>query len=334
MADDFHHQRVETRMRRAAGMREIVVLAVGDICLRGIYHKPQDAVDGPDNLAAECSGRIGVLLLNHGFLPKAGPGDSAVYWADAFARSGYPSFRLDLPGLGDSDGTVPAPMLEFINSGGYASFLSDAVKQLVERFQLSGMVVVGHCASAVTTLFAAAQSKECVGVVLTDPYFFRVNERTEVLRKLGRWASWSRVGSLVRQFYVHLKHIPLALRRGRLPNNANWELLECWRQLTSHDVPVLILKAPTLAAEGFKARTGEFDYLAYLQSRAGVHSRIAIRYVEGTNHSFADRVGREAVHDHIHEWLSRFFPLAPSECGAQFRTSRPLTRLLTESKVS
>jgi pimeloyl-ACP methyl ester carboxylesterase len=288
------------------GTREIVSVTVNGLCLRGVHHKAGPGPVGGDHSQR----RTGVLLLNHGFLPKSAPGDSAVFWADALAGAGYPCFRLDLPGLGDSDGAIAMPMLEFVNAGGYAPYLSAAVKQLVEGFALAGMVVVGHCASSVTALFTAAQTKECMGLVLTDPYFFRVTERTEVLRKMGRWASWSRIGSFVRRLYVHCKHIPLLFRRGQLPKNANWELLACWRQLNSHGAPILILKAPTLAAEGFKARTGEFDYLAYLQTHASPQSRTVLRYIEGTNHSFADPVGRRAVLAEMEHWLDSFFPLA------------------------
>jgi pimeloyl-ACP methyl ester carboxylesterase len=316
-------------VQSTTGTREVVALTVSGICLRGVHHKA--CWPSGDNVRNR---RTGILLLNHGFLPKAAPGDSAVYWADALASSGYSCFRLDLPGLGDSDGEIPMPMLDFVNSGGYAPLLSAAVKELVQRFQLTGVVIVGHCASSVTALFTAAESKECKGVVLTDPYFFRVNERTEVLRQLGRWASWSRVGSFVRKLYVHVKHIPLALCRGRLPKNANWELLACWRQLTTNGVPILILKAPTLAAEGFKARTGEFDYLAYLQVHASPHSRTIIRYIEGTNHSFADKVGRAAVLEQTRRWLDSFFPITGSATTECQGACRHAPQCLSESKVS
>jgi pimeloyl-ACP methyl ester carboxylesterase len=293
-------------LNAAIETREVLTVAVGGTCLRGTYHKPHDA----SGLQA-CLGRrsrIGILFLNHGFLPRAAPGDSAVYWADWFANRGYPSFRFDLPGLGDSDGDVPAQMLDFVNAGGYAPTLSAAVKQLVERFGLSGVVIMGHCSGAVTALYTAAINKECKGVVLTDPYFFLPHERTKIREELTHWASWSRLGALTSNTYYYLKYIRLMLHRNRPPRNANLALLRCWNQLASAGMPILVLKAPALKARGLKPRIGEFDYLGYLQALSGRNSRVVIQFIEGTNHSFADAVGRVAIRKHTEEWLDAYFP--------------------------
>jgi hypothetical protein len=66
---------------------------------------------------------------------------------------------------------------------------------------------------------------------------------------------------------------------------------------------MLVLKAPALKTRGLKPRIGEFDYLGYLQSKANPRNRVSIEFVEGTNHSFADRRGREAVRQNIEQWL-------------------------------
>src|SRR6202034_2178754 len=58
---------------------------------------------------------IGVLFLNPLSTPRALIGDTAVYWASSFAAQGYPSLRIDLPGLGDSYGELPKDLLTFIN---------------------------------------------------------------------------------------------------------------------------------------------------------------------------------------------------------------------------
>jgi pimeloyl-ACP methyl ester carboxylesterase len=286
----------------------LITVDVGEIRLQGTYHKSHEEGSRPETVP-ETRDRIGVLFLNHGFLPRAAPGDSAVYWADSFANCGYPSFRFDLPGLGDSDGDIPSQMLDFVNAGGYAPMLSATVKDLVERFRLSGVVIMGHCAGAVTALYTAAINKQCRGVVVTDPYFFLQRERTKIRAELSQWSSWSRIGALTSDVYYYLKYIRLLSLRNRPPRNANLPLLRCWTQLASAGLPILLMKAPAVKSHGIKPRMGEFDYLGYLGALSGRGSRVVVKFIEGTNHSFADLVGRAAIRQHAEEWLNACFPI-------------------------
>lgn len=90
-------------MNAAIETRELISVAFGGIRLWGTYHRSHGGRSGvPEDLAEKH--RVGVLFLNPGFQPRAALGDSPVYWADSFAKCGYPSFRFDLPGLGDSGG--------------------------------------------------------------------------------------------------------------------------------------------------------------------------------------------------------------------------------------
>jgi pimeloyl-ACP methyl ester carboxylesterase len=295
-------------MIRAIETREVIDIPVTGLRLRGTYHRPkQYAEDG--NAAADRPKGPGLLFLNHGFLPRAAPGDSAVGWADSLASSGYSCFRFDLPGLGDSDGEPPTPMLDFVNRGGYAPIVSALSKQLIERYALSGIVIVGHCAGSVTALFTAPLTRECQGLVLTDPYFFLPRERTQFRIELSHWTSFSRLGAMASRLYHFVKHIRLLMRRNRPPWNANLPLLRCWKQLSSAGVPMLVLKAPSLRSRDFKPGIGEFDYLSYLQAMSGGRSRVAVEYIENTNHSFADDRGRAAVLENLQKWLDHHFPV-------------------------
>jgi len=285
-------------MNEAIETRELITVTAGEFRIRGTYHRSSDN--------RICTGRwnpVGVLFLSPGFLPRAAAGDSAVYWADSLAKCGYPSFRLDLPALGDSDGDVLRPILDFIHAGGYAPGLSAAMKDLVERFSLSGVVIFGHCAGAVTAIYTAAVSKDCKGLVLQDPYFFLPQERPKIRAELSNWVSWSRLGGLASNVYHFLRHIRLLVRRNRPPKNANLPLLRCFHQLASAGMPILVLKAPALKTRGLKPRVGEFDYIGYLQALCGRSSRVVVQYIEGTNHSFADPDGRAAVRHHTEQWL-------------------------------
>ena len=112
----------------------------------------------------------------------------------------------------------------------------------------------------------------------------------------------------VSNVYYCLKYIRLLVRRNRPPRNANLALLRCWNQLASAGMPMLVMKAPALKARGIKPPMGEYDYLGYLQALSGRGSRIAIKFIEGTDHSFADSVGRTAIRQHTEEWLNTCFP--------------------------
>lgn len=303
-------------MNSAIEGRELISVTVAGALLRGTYHHAIDenflsGVNSNRKLS-----RPGLLFLNHGFLPKSAPGDSAVFWCERITQCGYPCFRFDLPGLGDSDGEAPARLLEFMNAGGYAAAVAALVKALVERYGLTKVVIVGHCACAVSALFAAPQVKECAGLILTDPYFFVPRERTRIWMLLRHWSSWSRIGATLSSMYYLLRHVRHLVGRNRLPRNANFPLLQAWKQLSSAGTPMLVLKAPALKTRGLKPRIGDFDYLGYLQSKASPRSRVSIEFIEGTNHSFADRKGRTAVVESVERWLSSQFCVSPKERAA------------------
>src|SRR5271154_6327892 len=208
-------QAIETR----GATRELIALAIDGVCVRGTYHRPPQ--ESSEN------SRTGVLFHNPGFLPRAGIGDSAVGYADAFAKTGYPCFRIDVPGLGDADGESPKDLLDFINTGGYAPVLSATVKELVERFGLSGMVLVGHCAGAVSTLYAARVSKECAGLVLLDPYFHLPVFRPKLRDNLSEWAGNSWLGGQFSKVFDFLKLVRRMIAGSKVPGNANLPLIRC-----------------------------------------------------------------------------------------------------------
>ena len=159
-----------------------------------------------------------MMFLNSLSIPRTATGDSAVYWADSLARGGYPVFRLDLPGLGDSCGEVPNELLDFINEGGFGSIASAKAKELVQRFDLAGVVIVGHCAGAITAIHAAAGCPECKGLILMDPYFhLQKANRPKVRQKLSDWARRSKLGGLFSNIYDLARDVRLLLLRNAPP---------------------------------------------------------------------------------------------------------------------
>jgi pimeloyl-ACP methyl ester carboxylesterase len=304
-------------MKEGTETRELLALDGHGAIVRGTYHKTYNScADSPSNLIER--DRVGVVFLNGLAATRASNGDVTVYWADSFAERGYPSFRLDLPGFGDSEGDPPPEWLNFINAGGYASIAAAKIKELVTRFNLSGVVIVGHCSGTVAAIHAAA-NRECLGLVLMDPSFHLSRSQTtrpKVRQKLNDWALQSRFGGFLSRIFDFLKQIRLLLRANALPENANFSLLRQWKEVASTGMPILILKAPRWRSPGTKPRVGEFDYLKHVLGLAGRKGRVVVKVMEGANHSFANRLGRVAVRQHTECWLNDNFPSLKREEGA------------------
>lgn len=293
--------------------RELIELSGPEGPIRGTYHRLHEEryLADSNSMARE---RVGVLFLNGLYATRAGNGNSATYWADSLAELGYPSFRIDLPGFGDSSGAAPTDPLAIINAGGCAEATAGAIKEIVRCFGLEGIVIAGHCAGAVSAIYGAAARSECRGLVLMDPYFYlpRV-EMPKVRQQLNLWARRSRIGGALSRAFDLYKRIRLILDRSNLPENANVALLKCWKQVAAAGLPVLILKAPSRGATSAKPRMGEFDYLGYILRLAGRQHRVQLRIMETANHSFSNQEGRLAVRREVEGWIQEFFPLTRRE---------------------
>jgi len=304
-------------MHEAIDKRELIVLDGAGLRLQGTYHRPSDHLSlAPFGQPRQA--RTGVLFFNSLSLPRAASGDSAVHWADSIADQGYPTFRIDLPGLGDSGGHSSTDLLEFINAGGFTSVAASAMRELVERFSLSGLVIFGHCAGSVSGIYTAASSKDCKGLILLDPYFHLPQaKRPRVREELSDWVRRNKFGKLLSNAYDHSKNIVMGLRGSVLPGNANFELLAKWKQLATAGLPILLLQAPGIKAQGAKPRVGQFDYIDYVVKLAGRRSQVSAEFVEGADHSFANHDGRKAVERHIDQWLASHFPLGDFDRAAK-----------------
>ncbi len=311
-------------MTKTLPTRELITLDGLGVFLRGTYHPPHDlpvergpgsgTAAGDRSLAPspDISGRLAVVFVNALSTPRAGCSDTAVYWADSFAALGYPTFRLDLPGLGDTDGELPVELVNYITAGGHAPVLAAKVRELVQRYNLRGVVLAGLCAGSISSLFAASERRECKGLILLDPYFHLPKWMTPKVRPgLVHWSRRTRLGKFLRYTYDRLRERPWTLRGNAIPRNANFDLLGRWKQIASKGMPILILKSP-----GIEPRPGQFNYMQYVLDTAGRDARVVVETIEDTDHSFANRSGREAVRLHAERFLAAYFPRMAVEAPA------------------
>lgn len=289
-------------MQQDISTRALITLECSGYAIPCTLHK---ACTGPavTDMREEQRNTIGILFLNSLSPTRAAPGDSYVSWADSFARKGFPCFRIDLPGFGDSVTDPPENLVEFINSGGYAPVTCSVIDTLLENFQLSGVVVVGLCAGAVSAIYAAAAKQECCGLILLDPYFHipetggaTILEKVEGHIPPGALRRWT----------MRVLDRPRSCRERQssdeFPKDANLNLLYNLRSVISSDRPIMIINSPIKAAA-----EANFNYVAYIQRWMLKKNQVVTKVVSGAHHTFANREARDAVREITEQWLCSTF---------------------------
>jgi len=125
--------------------------------LVGILTRPAEPEPRTDGLA--------MVILNAGIIHRTGPNRLHVRLARSIATGGTPTFRIDLPGIGDS-GTL--------GSGGSAveeamAGIGAALDELERLGVASRFLVFGLCSGADLSFMAATVDPRISGIVLIDP---------------------------------------------------------------------------------------------------------------------------------------------------------------------
>ncbi|PZQ33140.1 MAG: alpha/beta hydrolase [Stenotrophomonas acidaminiphila] len=122
---------------------------------------------------------VAVILLNAGFIHRAGPYRMGTRLARLLGDAGYPVLRFDLPGIGDSIDLADRPETDVIRG------VLDAVAKQTgcQRFVIGGL-----CAAADAGWKVAVADPRVEGLILLDG----------IARK-GAWATWARLRRLVRK---------------------------------------------------------------------------------------------------------------------------------------
>lgn len=290
-------------------MREPLTIEQDGLLLHGTAHRG----------GAECE--TGVLFLNSGSLPRSSRGDLYAQMADALGEKGFPCFRVDLPGLGDSQGDAPQEYVGFyklVQEGEYADCVIKLARELRRRYGLSGLVLLGICGGAQTSVFAAAreQSAGVAGLALLDMPFFlyqdskpRVDKRTSralgnriilsvltIKARMRDWVLSQKWEPTATAIHNRLKRLTRRTKSGSLPTNTNHALIQDLCSLLNRGVPALLVTAHPPIPE-----PPSYDYVGHLAGRAA--GGLKHVKIHGTTHSFVENEGAVAVLEAVSSWL-------------------------------
>ena len=317
-------------------MRKALQLDIAGHRLFGTLH--DQALSMPSRHQST-SGRIGVLLLSFGQQPRSWVGDLGSSIADRLDAQGYPTFRFDMPGLGDSPGDIPVHLEELwrdILRGAHELPLHALCEDLVRRFSLKGLVVGGFCGGAVTALYAVnSRSPLILGLVLLEPEMALVRtssptgnavpapltvdsfqERIDLLRlRICSPESWRRLikGKSDYKFWINLWHgqfdfvarklSNLGRRKKLLPPETNHRMLNSWQLARRLRIPTLVLSVGSPNRSRY--------YRAYGLQPGVPDLKSALQWVEipNTTHALLTGGAKEAVGKHFETWVIENFPL-------------------------
>lgn len=312
-------------------MRKALQLDVAGHRLFGTLHD-HDIKDSEHD--QKSSQRIGVLLLSFGQQPRSWVGDLGSSIADRLDEQGYPTFRFDMPGLGDSPGDLPVYLEELwrdILLGAHEAPLHALYGELTRQYSLKGLVIGGFCGGAVTALYAVnARSPLMLGLVLFEPEMALVRtnsstaghtvapltvdsfqERVELLwQRLRSPNSWRRLLSgradyafwyrLLESYAHKLKN--LARRTKPLPAETNLRMFNSWQLARRLRIPTLVVSVGSHNRSKY--------YRAYGLQPGVAEPKSALQWVEipNTTHAMLTGGAKDAVGKHFVNWISSTFP--------------------------
>jgi len=119
--------------------------------LFGIFHPPKDG-----------NNDFGIIFANSGMQNRVGPHRLYVVFARILSQIGYAVLRIDLPGIGESEGTLTETHFDAYDQDG----LTSAINFMKRTKNIKRLALFGICAGARTSLKAGSIDRRVDGLVL------------------------------------------------------------------------------------------------------------------------------------------------------------------------
>lgn len=250
-----------------------------------------------------------VVFLNSGIVHSIGANRIYVRLARALATEGFPTFRFDLSGLGDSDSAPEGADLE--RTEVVAGDVRDAFEEARRQTGAQQAVLIGLCSGADDALGNVLQDDAIVGAIAIDPDIIRTPRffLQEISNSLRAPHAARRA---VRRAF---KATPRLNTAGTVTGPGGTASLRASKTLSHAEM------RDRLRAHVRKGKKELFLFTAGLPQRYNYHDQfkdafrgidyddlIEFAYFRNADHTFSTEAMRVALVEHIVAWCQRSFP--------------------------
>ncbi|MEM7414869.1 MAG: alpha/beta hydrolase [Gemmatimonadota bacterium] len=252
-----------------------------------------------------------VLIPNSGIVHHVGVGRLHTRAARRLADRGFPSFRFDYSGIGDSK-----PTGEAMSIGDAVLRDLDTAADYVREQGFRRIVVFGLCSGGRDALELAVRDESVVGTFAIDLMSDFVTLKHQVVHfapRLLRWSSWKNL-LLGRNARLSGAARALAGAGPEVEDSEPWpeegprsrlerpRLAEMLGQLVRRDVRMYFA-----FSNGLEDNYNHAGQFASALPGVGSDPRITSRFFSGADHVFSDRAQQSALLDAFEAWMSGGF---------------------------
>ncbi len=259
-----------------------------------------------------------VISMNSGLQCRSGPRRLYVHFARRLAEEGLGVLRIDLSGVGDSDGPVPATHFDMHNPDD----ADVAIKFIRNKYDPKGIILHGLCAGSRVSIKTAARDTDIAGLLAWSTTIYtatpgsthspeepkhgvsnavaRYNEGRilNVLRDLKflRWSFWKKhftSGKLLAELRSSFWSAWLLLFGGSESDQKGW-FIRSIRSYVASNRPVFFVYG----------EKDQYCHMEFIDLQLPVSPDDVLVIPEG-NHTFSTRSQRDQVIDGCCNWLRR-----------------------------
>ena len=297
--------------------------------LFGMYHQPDESRKKD----------IGIILLSPGVKTRVAPHRLYNKIASQLVAMGYPVFRFDFYGLGDSEGEIEeefvADLYGSVAVGRYVNDTSDAINWMEKEYNVSRVILGGLCGGAITGLLAGQDDERVVGLfgfgIPVSLYGTDIDKskyisqgqlkslRSGYLKKIADPQSWVRLLTMKSDLKVIVKVILQPFRKKKIISAVDVQDREGKNESSTVDTDFNPLFAPAFFKMATKPKNimiiySGADRLAwefeekfqdpYQQKMKNYSEGYRIYTIENANHILSDKKWHEEMMTELFKWLN------------------------------